>query len=42
MVFKLMESASKKWRRLNGSELIREVIAGVGFTDGERTERTAA
>ena len=27
MVFKLMESASKKWRCLNGSELIRNVIA---------------
>lgn len=42
MAFKLMETASKKWRRLNGSELIRDVIAGIDFTDGERTERTAA
>jgi len=42
MVFKLMETASKRWRRLNGSELIREVIAGVDFTDGVRTERAAA
>jgi putative transposase len=42
MVFKLMQSASKKWRCLNGSEMIREVIAGVAFTDGIRAERTAA
>jgi len=42
MVFKLMETASKRWRRLNGSELIPEVIAGVDFTDGIRTERAAA
>jgi putative transposase len=34
MVFKLMESASKKWRTLNGSELIQEVIAGVIFVNG--------
>ena len=34
MVFKLMESASKTWRALNGSALIRDVIAGVPFADG--------
>ena len=34
MVFKLMESASKKWRALNGSALIANVIAGVQFADG--------
>ena len=34
MVFKLMESASKRWRALNGSDLIQEVIAGVIFVDG--------
>jgi transposase-like protein len=34
MVFKLMESASKTWRALNGSALVREVIAGVQFADG--------
>ena len=38
MVFKLMESASKKWRRLRGSELIREVIAGVVFVDGVKNK----
>ncbi len=36
MVFKLMESASKKWRALNGSTLVRDVIAGVPFVDGVR------
>jgi putative transposase len=34
MVFKLMESASKRWRLLNGSPLLTKVIAGVRFVDG--------
>lgn len=34
MVFKLMESASKKWRLLNGSPLLAKVITGVRFVDG--------
>jgi putative transposase len=34
MVYKLMESASKKWRALNGSQLLPEVIAGTVFVDG--------
>lgn len=34
MVFKLMESASKRWRLLNGSPLLAKVIAGVRFADG--------
>jgi putative transposase len=42
MVFKLMECASKKWRCLNGSELIRDVIAGVVFVDGVKPEKAAA
>ncbi len=45
MVFKLTESASKKWRFLNGSELIPQVIAGVVFVDGVKNqvpERAAA
>ncbi len=36
MVFKLMESASKRWRGLNGSALMTDVIAGVVFRDGEK------
>jgi len=39
MVFKLMESASKKWRLLNGSPQLVKVLAGVRFVDGvEQTE----
>jgi putative transposase len=34
MVFKLMESASKSWRLLNGSPLLAKVITGVRFIDG--------
>jgi transposase-like protein len=34
MVFKLMESASKNWRLLNGSPLLSKVITGVRFVDG--------
>lgn len=38
MVFKLMESASKRWRALNGAKLVADVIAGVKFTDGEKAD----
>ena len=41
MVFKLMESASKKWRALNGSELIKELIAGTVFVDGVKKPQAA-
>lgn len=41
MVFKLMESASKKWRALNGSLLIQELIAGVVFVNGVKQTRAA-
>ncbi|WP_152054496.1 IS256 family transposase [Tautonia marina] len=34
MVFKLMEAASKKWRLLNGSGRLGDVIRGVKFVDG--------
>lgn len=36
MVFKLAESAQARWRRLNGHELIGDVIAGIAFKDGEK------
>ncbi len=42
MVFKLMQSASKRWRMLNGSQLLPEVIAGVQFVDGIKPQVTAA
>ena len=34
MVFKLALAAEKRWRRLNGSALLPEVILGVRFVDG--------
>ena len=34
MVFKLAMSAQKRWRGLNGTERLAEVIAGVAFEDG--------
>ena len=42
MVFKLMQSASKKWRLLNGSQLLPDVIAGVQFIDGLKPQIAAA
>jgi putative transposase len=41
MVYKLMESASKKWRTLNGSTLLPEVIKGTVFVDGVRKQPAA-
>ena len=41
MVFKLMESAAKHWRLLNGSQLLSDVIAGVVFTDRVRAQAAA-
>ena len=42
MVFKLCHSASKKWRRLDGSHQIADIIQGVKFKDREKlTERAA-
>jgi transposase-like protein len=34
MVFKLAELAQKRWRKLNGSALLSDVITGVQFVDG--------
>src|SRR5205085_4989134 len=41
MVFKLMQSAAKRWRLLNGSQLLPDVIAGVQFIDGINPQVTA-
>ncbi len=41
MVFKLMGSASKGWRSLNGSPLLLEVVKGTVFKDGIK-EKPAA
>ena len=45
MAFKLLDMAQARWRRLNGSELLPLVRAGVRFVDGiqhERDEEDAA
>jgi putative transposase len=42
MVFKLMQSASKRWRLLNGSNLLPHVIQGVKFIDGLKPQEAAA
>jgi transposase-like protein len=42
MVFKLCQSASKKWRRLDGSHQLAEIIRGVKFKDGEKLIQHAA
>jgi len=39
MVYKLLQMAQERWRRLNGSTLLPLVRAGVLFKDGERIER---
>ena len=42
MVFKLCQSASKKWRRLDGSHQLAEIIKGAKFKDGEKLIERAA
>ena len=42
MVFKLCQSAEKRWRRLQGYKLLADVIHGVKFIDGIREDRIAA
>lgn len=42
MVFKLMQSASKKWRLLNGSQALVEVLNGTVFVDGMIVPQVAA
>jgi putative transposase len=42
MVFKLMQSAAKKWRLLNGFGLLEDVIQGVRFIDGIKPQQDAA
>jgi len=42
MVFKLMQSAEKRWRLLNGAKLLPDVIQGVTFIDGIKAQEAAA
>jgi len=39
MVLKLMETAQKRWRRLQGYKLLADVITGVKFSDGIKEEQ---
>jgi transposase-like protein len=39
MVYKLGQSAQKRWRKLRGFRLLAEVIRGVQFKDGERIDQ---
>jgi transposase-like protein len=42
MVYKLMQSASKKWRLLNGTHVLVEVLRGTIFVDGICVPQVAA
>jgi putative transposase len=42
MVHQLMLSAAKRWRLLNGYDLLPDVIAGVQFTNGVKSQEAAA
>jgi putative transposase len=42
MVHQLMQSAAKRWRLLSGSNLLPDVIAGVQFTNGVKSQEVAA
>ena len=36
MVFKLAQKAQNRWRKLNGSEKLQDLIDGIVFVDGLR------
>ncbi|WP_339637131.1 IS256 family transposase [uncultured Hyphomonas sp.] len=42
MAFKLMVSAQKKWRKLDGQNRLPEIVQGIEFRDGIRHLQTAA
>ena len=42
MVYKLLDAASKRWRRLRGYQFIQMVIIGTEFVDGQIKDETAA
>ncbi len=42
MVYRLMLSARKKWRRISGPERLPELMEGIAFRDGIRQIRIAA
>jgi len=42
MVFKLVQSAEKRWRRFNDHQHMLDVIAGIRFIDGIKENEFAA
>jgi putative transposase len=42
MVFRLCQSAQRRWRRLDGPPRLAEVVRGVRFVDGEPQVQDAA
>jgi len=42
MVFRLCQSAQKRWRRLQGYRRLADVVQGVRFVDGISEDRIAA
>ena len=42
MTYKLMMSAKKKWRKLDGANRLPEIINGVEFKDGIKQHKNAA
>ena len=42
MVFKSCQSAARKWRGLDGSHRLAEIVEGVKFKDGEKLIERAA
>jgi putative transposase len=42
MVYKLMQSASKRWRQLNGTPMLVELLRGIQFIDGISVPQAAA
>ena len=42
MTFKLISSSRRKWRKLDGSKQLAEIIEGVPFKDGIKLTKHAA
>ncbi len=39
MAYKLLDAAQERWRTFNGAELVRELLDGATFKDGERVKQ---
>lgn len=42
MVSKFYQAAEQKWRRLNGNQLLADVVKGIKFKDGIKVDRITA